>query len=93
MRRNFTGPREPYPRLRQAFVYKAKPTHTPPHLARHRTQPWPARPGPSPAPTPSALARQPGPRDGWFAAGRAGVREEEGAQVATPVPAATAAGC
>ncbi len=24
--------------VRRAFVYKEKPTHTPPHLARHRTQ-------------------------------------------------------
>jgi len=39
MYRNFTGPREPYPQLRQAFVYKDKPSHTPPHLARHRTGP------------------------------------------------------
>jgi putative two-component system hydrogenase maturation factor HypX/HoxX len=37
--RNFSDPREPYARLRRAFVYKEKPTHTPPHLARHRTQP------------------------------------------------------
>src|SRR6516165_1079572 len=93
MRANFTGPAEPYARLRRAFVHKAKPAHTPAHLARHRTRPWPARPGQSPAPTPSALARQPGPRDGRFAAGRAGGREEQGAQAATPVPAATAAGC
>jgi putative two-component system hydrogenase maturation factor HypX/HoxX len=92
MRRNFTGPREPYPRLRRAFVYKAKPAHTPPHLARHRTHPRPARPGQSPAPAPSALARQLGPRDGRLAARRADGREEQGAQTATPVPAATAAG-
>ena len=39
MSRNFSDPREPYARLRRAFVYKEKPTHTPPHLARHRTQP------------------------------------------------------
>jgi putative two-component system hydrogenase maturation factor HypX/HoxX len=39
MYRNFTGPREPYPQLRQAFVYKDKPSRTPPHLARHRTGP------------------------------------------------------
>jgi len=39
MSRNFTDPREPYARLRRAFVYKEKPTHTPLHLARHRTQP------------------------------------------------------
>jgi len=36
MQRNFFDPREPYARLRRAFVYKEKPTHTPPHLARHR---------------------------------------------------------
>jgi putative two-component system protein, hydrogenase maturation factor HypX/HoxX len=34
MRRNFSDPGEPYPRLRRAFVYKHKPTRTPPHLAR-----------------------------------------------------------
>ena len=39
MSRNFTGPREPYPQLRQAFVHKEKPLRTPPHLARHRTYP------------------------------------------------------
>ncbi len=48
MNRNFSDPREPYPRLRRAFVYKEKPAHTPPHLARHRTRPQgpqPSRPG------------------------------------------------
>ena len=44
MSRNFAGLCEPYPRLRQAFVYKEKPPHTPPHLARHRTHPQPSRP-------------------------------------------------
>jgi putative two-component system protein, hydrogenase maturation factor HypX/HoxX len=44
MSRNFSGPPEPYAQLRQAFVYKEKPPHTPPHLARHRTQPWPTYP-------------------------------------------------
>ena len=39
MSRNFSGPDEPYPHLRRAFVYKEKPSHTPPHLARHRTHP------------------------------------------------------
>jgi putative two-component system hydrogenase maturation factor HypX/HoxX len=34
MRRNFSGPGEPYPQLRRAFVYKHKPDHTPAHLAR-----------------------------------------------------------
>jgi hypothetical protein len=38
MSRNFFDPAEPYAELRRAFVYKEKPTHTPPHLARHRTQ-------------------------------------------------------
>jgi putative two-component system hydrogenase maturation factor HypX/HoxX len=37
MARNFFGPAEPYAELRRAFVYKEKPSHTPPHLARHRT--------------------------------------------------------
>jgi putative two-component system hydrogenase maturation factor HypX/HoxX len=44
MARNFSDPREPYPHLRRAFVYKEKPRHTPPHLARHRTHPQPSRP-------------------------------------------------
>jgi len=45
MSRNFSDPCEPYPHLRRAFVYKEKPSHTPPHLARHRTQgPRPSRP-------------------------------------------------
>jgi putative two-component system protein, hydrogenase maturation factor HypX/HoxX len=43
MSRNFSDPREPYPHLRRAFVYKEKPSHTPPHLARHRTHPDPSR--------------------------------------------------
>jgi putative two-component system hydrogenase maturation factor HypX/HoxX len=34
MSRNFSGAGEPYPQLRRAFVYKQKPDHTPPHLAR-----------------------------------------------------------
>jgi len=91
MAANFTGPAEPYPRLRRAFVHKAKPAHTPPHLARHRTRPWPARPGQPPAPTPSASARPLRPRDGRPTARRER-RDEQGAQTATPVPAATAAG-
>jgi putative two-component system protein, hydrogenase maturation factor HypX/HoxX len=41
MSRNFSDPREPYARLRRAFVYKEKPSHTPLHLARHRTDPQP----------------------------------------------------
>src|SRR5262249_35637527 len=44
MSRNFSGPHEPYPQLRRAFVYKEKPSHTPPPLARHRPPPEPARP-------------------------------------------------
>jgi putative two-component system protein, hydrogenase maturation factor HypX/HoxX len=44
MSRNFSGPGQPYHGLRRAFVYKEKPSHTPPHLARHRTHPQPARP-------------------------------------------------
>jgi putative two-component system hydrogenase maturation factor HypX/HoxX len=34
MSRNFSGPDEAYPQLRRAFVYKHKPTRTPPHLSR-----------------------------------------------------------
>jgi putative two-component system hydrogenase maturation factor HypX/HoxX len=44
MARNFSDPREPYARLRRAFVYKEKPSQTPPHLARHRTDPRPSVP-------------------------------------------------
>ena len=52
MSRNFSGPGEPYPELRRAFVYKHKPTRTPPHLARHRidTDPADARHYPDPEP-------------------------------------------
>jgi putative two-component system hydrogenase maturation factor HypX/HoxX len=39
MNRNFSGPGEPYPQLRRAFVYKHKPTQTPPHLTRHPGSP------------------------------------------------------
>jgi putative two-component system hydrogenase maturation factor HypX/HoxX len=35
MSRNFSGPGQLYSRLRRAFVYKDKPTQTPPHLAHH----------------------------------------------------------
>jgi hypothetical protein len=48
MRRNFSGPHEPFPELRRAFVYKEKPLRTPPHLARHgliRGPLAPAKPG------------------------------------------------
>ena len=44
MSRNFFDPREPYPELRRAFVYKHKPTRTPPHLARPRPDPGRPRP-------------------------------------------------
>ena len=44
MSRNFTDPREPYARLRRAFVYKEKPLRTPLHLARHRADPQPCVP-------------------------------------------------
>jgi putative two-component system protein, hydrogenase maturation factor HypX/HoxX len=44
MSRNFSDPGEPYARLRRAFVYKEKPSHTPLHLARHRTQPYSPQP-------------------------------------------------
>jgi putative two-component system protein, hydrogenase maturation factor HypX/HoxX len=44
MSRNFFDPREPYAELRRAFVYKDKPAHTPPHLARHRADPRPSIP-------------------------------------------------
>jgi putative two-component system hydrogenase maturation factor HypX/HoxX len=37
MSRNFSGPGEPYPQLRHAFVYKHKPAETPLHLNRHLT--------------------------------------------------------
>jgi putative two-component system hydrogenase maturation factor HypX/HoxX len=38
MSRNFSGPGEPHPQLRRAFVYKHKPTGTPPHLTRRPAQ-------------------------------------------------------
>jgi putative two-component system hydrogenase maturation factor HypX/HoxX len=44
MARNFFDPGEPYAGLRRAFVYKEKPSHTPPHLARHRTDSQPSVP-------------------------------------------------
>jgi hypothetical protein len=49
-------PHEPYAQLRRAFVYKDKPPRTPPHLARHRTHPWPARPGETRAPQAARIA-------------------------------------
>ena len=45
MSRNFSGPDEPYARLRHAFVYKHKPTRTPPHLSHHRSGPSHSQPG------------------------------------------------
>jgi len=45
MRRDFSEP--PYAELRRAFVYKDKPTCTPPHLARHRIAALPSVPAPS----------------------------------------------
>jgi putative two-component system protein, hydrogenase maturation factor HypX/HoxX len=36
MSRNFFDPQESYPQLRRAFVYKDKPSQTPPHLIGHR---------------------------------------------------------
>jgi len=44
MASNFFDPGEPYAGLRRAFVYKEKPSHTPPHLARHRTESQPSVP-------------------------------------------------
>jgi putative two-component system hydrogenase maturation factor HypX/HoxX len=44
MARNFFDPAEPYAELRRAFVYKEKPSRTPPHLARHRAYPQPSVP-------------------------------------------------
>ena len=44
MRRNFSSSGQPYPQLRRAFVYKHKPTRTPPHLTRGHIAP--ASPGP-----------------------------------------------
>jgi putative two-component system hydrogenase maturation factor HypX/HoxX len=39
MSRNFSGAGESYPELRRAFVYKHKPTRTPPHLTGHQASP------------------------------------------------------
>lgn len=36
MSRNFFDPKEPYAQLRRAFVYKDRPTQTPPHLSDRR---------------------------------------------------------
>jgi putative two-component system protein, hydrogenase maturation factor HypX/HoxX len=63
MSRNFSGPSEPYPGLRRAFVYKHKPTRTPPHL----TSPAPDRHGdprpPAAQEAPGTLDHQPGPME------------------------------
>ena len=48
MSRNFFDPQEPYAQLRRAFVYKDRPTHTPPHLLGHPTVCMPGT-GPSKA--------------------------------------------
>jgi putative two-component system hydrogenase maturation factor HypX/HoxX len=56
MSRNFADPREPYAGLRRAFVYKEKPSHTPLHLARHRTQPQGSRRPSGPRPHPILAA-------------------------------------
>jgi putative two-component system protein, hydrogenase maturation factor HypX/HoxX len=45
MRRNFSGPGEPYPQLRRAFVYKHKPKRTPSHLTHGQIAPAPPGPG------------------------------------------------
>jgi putative two-component system hydrogenase maturation factor HypX/HoxX len=42
MSRNFSGPGEPYPRLRRAFVHQDKPTETPPHLTHTVAQSYAA---------------------------------------------------
>jgi putative two-component system hydrogenase maturation factor HypX/HoxX len=56
MNRNFYDPREPYAQLRRAFVYKQKPTRTPPHLSRHRTGHG-RRPQSGRRPSPAAAGR------------------------------------
>jgi putative two-component system protein, hydrogenase maturation factor HypX/HoxX len=45
MWRNFSGPGEPYRELRRAFVYKHKPTRTPPHLTENLRRPGQLLPG------------------------------------------------
>ncbi len=56
MNRNFYDPREPYAQLRRAFVYKQKPTRTPPHLARHRTGPSRSEPRRPRPPVPATVS-------------------------------------
>jgi hypothetical protein len=57
MCRNFYDPREPYAELRHAFVYKQRPTRTPPHLSRHQARPGHFRSGRS---REQGTARSPG---------------------------------
>jgi putative two-component system protein, hydrogenase maturation factor HypX/HoxX len=54
MSRNFFDPREPYARLRRAFVYKDKPARTPLHLPGRWA--WAARPVADAAHAPRATA-------------------------------------
>jgi hypothetical protein len=62
MSRNFSGPSESYPELRRAFVYKHKPTRTPPHLTRQPALPRHSDPRPPDAQeAPAILGHQPGP--------------------------------
>jgi putative two-component system protein, hydrogenase maturation factor HypX/HoxX len=62
MSRNFSGPSEPYPELRRAFVYKHKPTRTPPHLTRQPALPRHSdRRAPDSQEAPAILSHQPGP--------------------------------
>jgi putative two-component system hydrogenase maturation factor HypX/HoxX len=62
MSRNFSDPREPYAGLRRAFVYKHKPTRTPPHLALQPALPRHGDPRPpGAAEAPSIPDGRPGP--------------------------------
>jgi putative two-component system hydrogenase maturation factor HypX/HoxX len=92
MSRNFSSPGEPYPELRRVFVYKHKPTQTPPHLTRRPAHPRPFRP----AVPGAADDRRPGQLAspaGWLVHGRrASARDQAGTQTSTPVLAATATG-
>ena len=54
MNRNFSDPSEPHAHLRRAFVYKHKPTRTPPHLTRHPAD----HPGQRPGQVLSATSKQ-----------------------------------
>jgi putative two-component system hydrogenase maturation factor HypX/HoxX len=65
MSRNFSGPSEPYPELRRAFVYKHKPTRTPPHLTRQPALPRRSDQRPLGAgEAPVILDHQPAPMEG-----------------------------